>query len=502
MALATTCPQCKTSFKVVPDQLKLRRGLVRCGVCQHVFSGVEHLRYVDKDEKTEKASPSTAPAALKAGAQPSTPLSVDDALAPRQRPVLAGLDEAPSLDIGEADDDEQAAPPPAGETGHADSLAAGQPDSDAAPAPEGHSSSAGKGADQPATSTRPSSGTAADQDAASMPAAQAGADDADSEASDRASPVARQPSGHDAPPPRRNSRSKRRWRRERQQQAAAAASPDDEALHTQFFMADHEDSPGTAPGPGSHTLPASLRHDSRPLSEEGNLDPDTLAAGALVSEANRIWRQQKPRRAEAGETADLDHQASPGEQRSGRRRASSRRAAASQLPRAEQPGQQDSSGWLTPQRRRRLAIGLLILAIIQFLALFRTEIAYHLPFLRPLAHLASSLTGQTIEAPMSLSSLSIESFELRSTGTPGRTRMTAILRNRSDLPARWPAMEMVLTGPSNVVLVRKILMPAHYLPASHSIQEGIPASSEQPLDLLLDTGDLNLAGYSVSLFYP
>lgn len=47
MALATTCPQCKTSFKVVPDQLKLRRGLVRCGVCQHVFSGVDFLRYVE-----------------------------------------------------------------------------------------------------------------------------------------------------------------------------------------------------------------------------------------------------------------------------------------------------------------------------------------------------------------------------------------------------------------------------------------------------------------------
>src|SRR5512139_4323826 len=48
MALATTCPQCKTSFKVVPDQLKLRRGLVRCGVCQHVFSGIDYLRYVDE----------------------------------------------------------------------------------------------------------------------------------------------------------------------------------------------------------------------------------------------------------------------------------------------------------------------------------------------------------------------------------------------------------------------------------------------------------------------
>ncbi len=47
MALATTCPHCKTSFKVVADQLKLRRGLVRCGKCQDVFSGVDYLRYID-----------------------------------------------------------------------------------------------------------------------------------------------------------------------------------------------------------------------------------------------------------------------------------------------------------------------------------------------------------------------------------------------------------------------------------------------------------------------
>jgi len=47
MALATTCPRCKTSFRVVPDQLKLRRGFVRCGRCRNVFAGIDHLRYVD-----------------------------------------------------------------------------------------------------------------------------------------------------------------------------------------------------------------------------------------------------------------------------------------------------------------------------------------------------------------------------------------------------------------------------------------------------------------------
>ncbi|MCO5101498.1 MAG: DUF3426 domain-containing protein [Burkholderiaceae bacterium] len=55
MALATTCPQCKTSFRVVPDQLKLRRGFVRCGRCHNVFAGIDHLRYVD-DAQLRRAS--------------------------------------------------------------------------------------------------------------------------------------------------------------------------------------------------------------------------------------------------------------------------------------------------------------------------------------------------------------------------------------------------------------------------------------------------------------
>jgi predicted Zn finger-like uncharacterized protein len=66
MALATTCPQCKTSFKVVPDQLKLRRGLVRCGMCQHVFSGIDYISQVlpaattSKNASIPKSTPASA----------------------------------------------------------------------------------------------------------------------------------------------------------------------------------------------------------------------------------------------------------------------------------------------------------------------------------------------------------------------------------------------------------------------------------------------------------
>lgn len=43
MSLVTTCPHCHTTFKIAKDQLKLKAGLVRCGICQKVFNGAAHL---------------------------------------------------------------------------------------------------------------------------------------------------------------------------------------------------------------------------------------------------------------------------------------------------------------------------------------------------------------------------------------------------------------------------------------------------------------------------
>ncbi|MEK7490267.1 MAG: zinc-ribbon domain-containing protein, partial [Pseudomonadota bacterium] len=35
--LVTRCPACRTAFRLVADQLRLRQGLVRCGQCDTVF---------------------------------------------------------------------------------------------------------------------------------------------------------------------------------------------------------------------------------------------------------------------------------------------------------------------------------------------------------------------------------------------------------------------------------------------------------------------------------
>lgn len=43
MSLITRCPACDTLFKVVPDQLRISNGWVRCGRCHEVFEATQHL---------------------------------------------------------------------------------------------------------------------------------------------------------------------------------------------------------------------------------------------------------------------------------------------------------------------------------------------------------------------------------------------------------------------------------------------------------------------------
>lgn len=42
-ALATRCPYCETQFRVTPQHLALRNGMVRCGTCREIFNGNDYL---------------------------------------------------------------------------------------------------------------------------------------------------------------------------------------------------------------------------------------------------------------------------------------------------------------------------------------------------------------------------------------------------------------------------------------------------------------------------
>ncbi|MBV7484340.1 DUF3426 domain-containing protein [Bordetella sp. BOR01] len=63
MAMTTRCPQCGTAFKVVPDQLRVRNGLVRCGACATVFDGRACLvaQIPQADPSARQAPPAAGP---------------------------------------------------------------------------------------------------------------------------------------------------------------------------------------------------------------------------------------------------------------------------------------------------------------------------------------------------------------------------------------------------------------------------------------------------------
>lgn len=70
MSLITSCPACGTMFRVVPDQLKISEGWVRCGHCAEVFDATAHLA-----DRLPGGPPADDPITEPAGLEPPPPVA-------------------------------------------------------------------------------------------------------------------------------------------------------------------------------------------------------------------------------------------------------------------------------------------------------------------------------------------------------------------------------------------------------------------------------------------
>jgi len=52
MSLLTRCPACTTIYRVVPDQLRISQGWVKCGQCGDIFDATQHLVQVEQVSPT------------------------------------------------------------------------------------------------------------------------------------------------------------------------------------------------------------------------------------------------------------------------------------------------------------------------------------------------------------------------------------------------------------------------------------------------------------------
>jgi len=83
MSLTTSCPACGTMFRVVPDQLKISEGWVRCGHCSEVFDATANL--------AEEVVAPEEPGLAAAPDLPPDPPPLDDAIRAWQATGSAGL---------------------------------------------------------------------------------------------------------------------------------------------------------------------------------------------------------------------------------------------------------------------------------------------------------------------------------------------------------------------------------------------------------------------------
>ena len=89
--LAARCPACSTVFRVVPDQLRVAEGWVRCGRCAEVFNAAESL--IDLETGAPIRSAEVAPAAPTTPPEPvsESPLPAPDPTPAPEEESTAGF---------------------------------------------------------------------------------------------------------------------------------------------------------------------------------------------------------------------------------------------------------------------------------------------------------------------------------------------------------------------------------------------------------------------------
>ncbi len=470
MTLATTCPRCKTSFRVVADQLKLRRGMVRCGVCQNIFNGLQHLRYVE--------ALNTPPSGSPAGLAPGSPSG-----SPSEHPSvglnLGSTQEPSSVDIPNTS---KAQIPPAflvskndvgTDSTRPESVKINVPPIKVSSPPILPSLAEPAFASQPSVSNLAARSSDPESTIAALfipPAIPTSNDGAKTAVVNTELPKSNGPIRSDSNEASSSKQiplsdinlddiypSNRQFHTEISADSLGESTTltrSDMDVHTAFMLPDSGD---------EQIMPAATPPRSIQSSYTGGM-PNSIAA--RTNEAISV----------SGEEDAVDFFSSDDSHGTTHER---------------------TNNWL-----RRLVLGILILLfVIQGLLLARNWLSARFPDAKPALAFIAGAVGQTIEIPRNLSMLTIEGFDVQSTGRADILMVSAILRNQSKYAVLWPAMELTLTGVDGRPILRKVLLPKEYLNQAPT-ERGVPGNSEHPIRIGLQTEPIEAKGFSVNIFYP
>jgi predicted Zn finger-like uncharacterized protein len=479
--LAARCPNCQTAFRVVADQLRLRGGLVRCGRCNHVFDGRDHL--------------------IELGAVIAPAAPVAKAPQPRQLPERAGRIAPLSPPV--SPEPETPAVPPATADDHGFGMTLiweeDVPQEGVAEVHLGEVEGATPSPDVQSTApdTRPLPDEApieptvepAVEPPIEAPAALA------HRAPEPEPPATPADPFHGLPPIRDL---------DDEEDTFAAAVPKQPSadLPVERAMVPAVAAPATtpsAPAPATFPKADAERHDSVWMRHE--TDPHTLFAPVPRRHGHHA------RRTQVEPISPTPQRTLTGAPRPRKVRGPNHGVSAATLDFLRAAQAREQARQSTGRRAlARIAIGLLaMLAIAQVLFLARAEIARRAPSTRPLLEALCQPLHCTIAPPRDLDALQIESSQLQRQEGDASDQyvLTATLRNRAGGPIALPAIELITTDLQDQLLSRRALLPTDYLNPSDSAygKSGLPARTELPIRVRFQS-QRPTANYRVLIFYP
>ena len=177
------------------------------------------------------------------------------------------------------------------------------------------------------------------------------------------------------------------------------------------------------------------------------------------------------------------------------------------------PPADDEPAFVTLGRRREqsgkalraaMAAGsvvLLLLLFLQVMTTFRNPLAAQFPQWKPTLVALCKLSGCQVDLPAQIEALSIEQGELQ-TLKEQTFSYVSLLRNQSRSVQAWPSIELILSDANDKPVLRRVIAPRDYLPATIDVSQGFAPRSEQTIKLYFALDQLTASGYHIAIFYP
>ena len=488
MSLITRCPACTTMFKVVPDQLRISGGWVRCGHCNEVFDAAAHMLPVEAAAPAPPApQPPSVPVPVpvpvpvrepdRRAAPPPPPAPAPDPAPVAALPPVAAPSPVPAAPIPSPVEPEPAAAPKPSQT--AARFETWQP-----PAPWSSRKTsvekAGQGAPEPPAPTEAERSLPKDDVAAPAHAT------LPTPALPEAEATAEAELAPDGP-----------WTASELQTWRELTAPD------------RADQPAQPPADELWPVAAAPVHDPSPAdtavpAEAPASPPATPPVDVLL--ARRSFRAEALER-EVPPAADVDFVLS------GVGEVVEPLAPDAAAPAAAPPVDQPEPRFVEQARRRAFwssrpvraglwaALLVLLLALaLQWVLSRRDWLAAREPALVPALQAVCQVVGCQIAPYRQLETIVIDSSAFNRVSA-NAFRFSVTLRNTADMPVATPSLELTLTDAQDQALVRRVVSAAE-LGAPPALAARGEFSGTNALTVTSVSNPSAIVGYRLMAFYP